>query len=542
MSELSITKEEFYSLFPGREHLYDLLTTKPRDKKELVTKYLPSKLWRLNNLYYFIDKYGESRIFKMNRAQFVVYSKIFIHYRLIILKSRQQGISTLWLISFFDDALFYKNLNCGLMAQGKDEAATLLERLKHTWDHMNPEVLNFLKRRRTKDNTSEMSFNNGSTLFIRTSFRSATLHRLHISELGKIANKFPEKAKETKTGTLQTLAPGNLGVIESTAEGANMFKNMWDSSQKQLGVSNVTGKDFYPVFLSWLDDPDCVEFTDQVRSPEALEYFSRLEAETGRSLTPEQMNFWIMQERELEGDIHQEYPATPEEAFAAAKDGTYWARTYIRYVLRRRQRLPNLYDRALDVYCAMDLGRNDYNVLGFFQVWREMSGRLTIRIIGEYYNCGEDLTHYADYLLGKPIESGKLIDPDWYIKEVALPHDGEVTELTSRNKTREEILNDAGITNTMILEKLGVSTGIEGVRRQMPHIYIDESCTYLNDCLLYFTKEWNPVLNVWKNEPKRDEWKHGADMIRYMVQYINAFLDGEDNYNSDSDVVDGVSV
>ena len=310
---LSISKKEFDLLFPEHAYLWELLTTQPRTEQELFTKYMPSKLWRLNNLYQIIDKQGLPRTFKMNRAQFHTYAKLFTHPRLIILKSRQQGISTLFLVSFCDDALFLPNFNCGLMAQDKDAAETLLERVTFLWDNMIPEVNSFLSRKLIKNNTQELKFNNNSTLFIRTSFRSTTLHRLHVSELGKIANKFPQKAKEVFTGTLQALAPGNIGVIESTAEGDNKYKTTWDQAYnykvsalppsddnltefqrlwdpelEQHYEVDLAPKDFYPVFLPWLYDPDCVSPRKEHIIPDHQDYFDLLEKNTGIELTEQQ--------------------------------------------------------------------------------------------------------------------------------------------------------------------------------------------------------------------------------------------------------------
>lgn len=540
MTDLSVTEEEFFKLFPNKvaTHVWHLLTTKPKNSNELLHKYLPSKLWRLNNLYRFIDKYGNPNYFNMNRAQFIVYSKLYLHHRIIILKSRQQGISTLWLMSFEDDAIFYNNLNCGLMAQGREEAQTLLERVKYTWDELNPGVKSFIGRRLDKNNASEFSFNNNSTIFIRTSFRSATLHRLHISELGKIANNSPKKAKETKTGTLQTLAPGNLGIVESTAEGNNMFKHMWDSASTQLEIGRLAGKDFYPVFLSWLDDPDCVEYEDQIPTKEQSDYFSLLESKLNRVVTREQRNFWIAQERELEGDIHQEYPATPAEAFAAAKDGTYWARKYLEHVVRKEHKVKGLYDTNLPVYCVMDLGRNDLMVLTFFQYHENMHGEYTIRIIHCYYNTGEGLDHYADYLKDIAVER------NWDLtNDIILPHDANVTDLsTSGARTREDILHENGITNTIVLNKEAVTVGINAVREDMPNIWLDEDCTYIEDCFLQYSKEWNELLEIWRNEPKKSQYNHGADTVRYMIQYVHEYLKGSRSNKKSQSLRDGVAL
>lgn len=516
------SKDQFLSFYAGDEALWALLNSTPSSYAELVGRYLPSKLWRMNNLYSIIDKSGEKVRFRMNFAQLKVYGASLVHPRLIILKSRQQGISTFWLLSYLDDCLFNSNLNAGLMAQGRDEASTLLERLKFAWVELPEWVKGFLRLRVVKDNSSEMRWSNGSVIFIRTSFRSATLQRLHISELGKIANKYPERAKETKTGTLQALAPGNTGVIESTAEGVNMFKTMWQAAVLQEEAGRLAAKDFLPVFLSWVDDPDCVEFEPQLMSETALLYFDRLRDEKGVSLSEAQKNFWVAQYRELEENIHQEYPFDPSEAFQAALDGTYWAARYVECVIRRGRRVSGLYDVNLDVFVALDVGRSDYFVMCFFQVWRG-----EVRIIGEYYNNGEWLGHYVNYVKKLREEKG------WVVSRWFLPHDMNVTDITQREaKTREEILWDLGVVSTQILEKVSVRESIEHVREKMPEITIDEECVYLEQCFLSYTKEWSTVQELWKDAPKKNEFCHGADAIRYTVQAAYTYLIETDTTHS----------
>ena len=65
----------------------------------------------------------------------------------------------------------------------------------------------------------ELQLSNGVTLHVGTSMRSSTLQLLHISEFGKICAKFPNKARQIVTGSLNALAPGQYVFIESTAEG-----------------------------------------------------------------------------------------------------------------------------------------------------------------------------------------------------------------------------------------------------------------------------------------------------------------------------------
>lgn len=517
-NHLSITEDEFNELYPDLEGYFDWFNNPPpkgTTKEVFESTYLMSKLWRLNNCYKVINKKGDVVVFRMNYAQHRVYAASRIHPRVIILKSRQQGISTFWLVSYFDDSIFRPYLNIGLMAQGTDEAATLLERTKFLWDQLNDDIKAFKKIALQKDNTKEYSFSNNSSMFIRVSFRSATLQRLHVSEFGKIANNYPKRAREVKTGTLQALAPGNTGVIESTAEGNNDFKTMWDSAELALRSNQMSPKDFYPVFLSWLDDPDCRLDIEQYIDDEAAEYFEELEKKSGRKLTKEQKNFWVAQRRELLDDIKQEYPGTPEEAFMASKDGTYYSRIFNEKCLSVGNVRTDIFDPNLETYVYFDLGVNDYFVMIFAQRYESKW-----RIVHSYHNDGYGLEHYLDY-----VEEWEHSDSVTILK---FPHDIEVRELgnshnnTAKAKTRKDMVLDYRrdnyrTWNVDVLAKSNILSGIELVRDMIPDMIIDPSCNYIIQCLNRYTKEWDDKLKVWKKTPVHDEWSHGADCLRSMA-------------------------
>lgn len=521
---LIIPQNEFTEFYPTIDYI-NIFYSKPNDSADLITNYLPSKLWRLNNLYTIVNKAGTKQVFNMNRAQHMVYARSLEHPRLIILKSRQQGISTLWLISFFDDLLFKPNYTLGLMAQGKEEAATLLLRLKLAWDELDPDIKAFLNIEVSTDNTTSFGLTNGSTILVRISFRSTTLQRVHISEFGKIANKYPEKAKEVDTGTLQAIAPGNTAIIESTAEGENRFKTKWDNATTLVeSGQQLTAKDFSPIFLSWLDDPDCVESVEQQISIIALEYFKELEGLTNRTLTKYQKWFWVSQYRELGDDIFQEYPATPEEAFLKSRDGAYYAVLYKSFVIKHKRIVPNLYDPNLPVFCSLDLGMDDSTVLCFFQYHQKQ-----YRIIDEYKNNGEAISHYVDI----------MADRDYTIERVFLPHDVMVRELGT-GKTRLSKFQELGVTNCTVLAKSGLMDGIDAVREILKMLWIDSKCHYLQKCFLNYTKEWDDKGGVWKDTPARNIYTHGADAMREMV--LSKVEHYKVSQNDNNAVVDGISL
>lgn len=503
---LGITKEQFKELY-GEAVDMSIFEREPVDDHDLVANFLPSKLWRLNNLYTIVTKQGERVTFRMNYAQHKVYAASLQHPRLIILKSRQQGISTFWLISFFDDGMVFGDLSIGLMAQGNREASVLLKRVGLAWDNFPKPIASLLTLKQLNNNASELTWSNGSTIYISVSFRSATLQRLHISEYSKIANANPQRAKETKTGTLQAIAPGNTVVIESTAEGDNDFKQMWNNALlaeqrvNERGLPTFAGKDFKPVFLSWVDDPDCVSDTFEEASLTEQKYFEKIEGELGIELSQEQKNFWIGQYRELGEEIYQEYPATPEEAFTKINDGAYYGALYTSNIIKKNRVLKSLHDPMLEVFVAMDLGMNDTFTLVYFQRWEN-----EWRIIDEYSNSGEGLEFYV-----KQMES-----TGYQIAQVFAPHDVEVKELGT-GKSRLQRLKELGVRNITVLKRLPTVDGIEAVRAIIPNMWIDEKCTYLRKCLQNYSKEWDEAHETWKAKPNHDKWSHGADAIRYMA-------------------------
>ena len=532
---LAISREDFRKVYKNLPHILsieELLYTKPENDNQVAKVLMRSKLWRLNNLYFCINKKGTKVRFKMNLAQHRVYAASLIHPRVIILKSRQQGISTFWLISFFDDAITRRDFSIGLMAQGQDEASTLLERVKNLWQDVHPTVKLMLGIKLDTENTKQISFNNRSKIYIRTSFRSATLQRLHISEMGKIANNYPKKASETKTGTLQAIAQGLVAIIESTAEGDNMFKDMWDNAVTYM--SNLSLKDFYPVFLSWLDDPDCIVDRDQPITSFQEEYFKKLEDELGYKLARKQKNFWVVQYRELGERIYEEYPATPIEAFMATREGSYYSKLWMQWVVGMRREVEELYDKNLAVQVAIDLGMNDTNVLCCFQYYKEQ-----YRVFDEYADNGQPIKYYCDWLK----------DREWFdnVEHIILPHDAEVKELTS-GETRLEVFerelakNKKGeptnITFTVLPRTESVNEDIDKVRRALSRLWITTRCSYLKSCILGYKKEWNERKEIWRNKPEHNEFSNGADSVRTMVLGV----DTSAQYKKHKKVVDSGEV
>lgn len=471
----------------------------PQSDQEFLEVCLPSKLWRMNNIYTVKNKQGKMVKFRMNPLQRKIAECV--HNRKIVLKSRQVGISTYHLLYNLDDCIFEDNRTNGVMAQGLTEASELLEKCRHAWENLDPRIKDFLGVSLETDNTTEYGLSNNSKLMVRTSFRSGTLQNLHVSELGKIAARDPKKAKELKTGTFQAIGDDRKVTVESTAEGrSGYFYELWSQAEKMLAEGKEFSElDFYPIFISWVEDPDCTLKTPQFIDELMGKYFKEIEGLLGIKLTDQQKFFYVAKKRELGDDITQEYPSTPEEAFSAARDGSYYG-NQMKLIRAKRRILPNLYDPNLLVNVSMDLGMNDDFTLVF---WQTLNAE--VRIIDCYANNGEGIRHYANLLYSKPYKYG----------EVYGPHDLVVTELTS-GKSRKDVFRELGI-NIRVIKRQLINDGIEAVRIMLANTWIDASCTELIESMDNYTKEWDDRRGVWKNSPLHNEYSHMADAVRYMA-------------------------
>ncbi len=286
-----------------------------------IKAHLSDVWWRLNNLYKIVNEEGELVTFRMRPAQRELFKNM--HYRNIILKARQLGFSTGIDIYLLDQALFNKNLSCGIIAQDLPAAGEIFStKISVPFDNL-PVWLRAtfqINTRREGANGGHIEFAHGSKIRVSTSFRSGTVQRLHISEHGKICAKYPAKAKEVRTGTLNAIKDGCIVFIESTAEGVGGDFHTMSTRAMDLGQLNLplTSQDYKFHFFAWWQDPKYQTSvpTGGLRlSKYHQEYFAAVEQTMGITLLDEQKQWYIRKEIEKQEEMKQEFPSTPSEAF-----------------------------------------------------------------------------------------------------------------------------------------------------------------------------------------------------------------------------------
>lgn len=469
-------------------------------EQQALLKKLESKLWRLNNLYTIEDKDGVKMVMRLNPSQKKVLTE-YKHTKKIILKSRQQGISTLYLAYNLDSCIFGEGFSAGIQSYGQDESNKLQRRAELMWDEFPEEIKQLLGIKLETNNQKGMSFSNRSILKI-GNFRGDTLQSLHVSELGKIAKKFPDKARELKTGAFQAVSVKNKITIESTAEGkSGLFYEMWERAERKAKVGTpLTPLDFQAIFLSWIEDPDCQLVEYYPADERTEEYIKYLKRELDITLTAPQRHWLAAKMDELGENFNQEYPATPEMAFSQSVEGTYYEHEYKKIVIK-----PDLYDPMLKVHSSFDLGMNDMFSIGFFQIHPD--GKL--KIVGEYCNNGHGLEHYRDMFLALTAKFG------WVHGSTYVPHDIKVTELIA-GKTRWTALRELGF-SPILVKKHKVQDGIQATRDFLKTIEVDESCEIILAAIQNYRKKYDSKYDVYLDAPVHDEHSHPADMIRYMA-------------------------
>jgi hypothetical protein len=252
-----------------------------------------------------------------------------------------------------------------------------------------------------------------------------------------------------------------------------------------------------------MQDPDCNLDIPQPINAEMSKYFKDLELKLNIVLEDTQKWWYISKAEHLSDNMKREYPSYPEEAFEQSVEGTYYKNEYATLKIRK-----DLYDPNLKVFTAWDLGVNDENPIGFWQIF--FDGQKYIpRIIAEYQGSGFGLDHYREICNEFSRLYGFVYGEDF------VPHDIKQREWTNA-KTRFQSMKELGFKPTLV-KKHSLLDGIEATRQFLKEVEIDESCTIIRTAIQNYRKKYDDKLGVFLNSPLHDEHSHPADMIRYMA-------------------------
>jgi hypothetical protein len=468
------------------------------------------QVWRLHNLYFIVNKWGRKQKFEPNWAQQKLLDDMW--YLNVVLKARQLGFTTFIDLLLLDNCIWQPNKRAGIICHALPEAAVIFrDKVKFPFDNL-PEAIREACAPK-QDSANELLFANNSSIRVGTSMRSGTFNYLHISEYGKLCARTPDKAREVKTGALNTVQAGQMVFIESTAEGrAGHFFELCQRSQKDLEAGKaLTALDYRFHFFPWWEHPEYTlpapEGEGELILPvELAEYFVELQAKHGIELDDGRKRWYWKKSLDQGEDMKREYPSTPEEAFFASIEGAYYRKEMTRARVERRiRRVPFLPNYPVNTF--WDLGFSDYT-----SIWFHQQVGLEHRFVKYYENSGEALSHYAKYVLDQPWIQGKHF----------LPHDAY--QHSKDGTTSYDSLRKSGLKNLVVVDKVAENRdGVNAVREILSQCLFDEiECERGIAALEAFRKKFNEREGVYQEDYVHDWASHGAKAFEQFARSFEA--------------------
>lgn len=294
------------------------------EKLERILQSLPSFA---KNFLVIHDKSGAELNFEFNRAQQYIHKRLEAQYaatgkiRALILKGRQQGVSTYVQARYFHKIVTRRGKKAFILTHLSDATRAIFEMTKRYSENLERAL--FPQPDKKNDNTL-MYDKLGSGYRVGTAGsaeigRSMTNQFLHLSEYA-----FYKDAARISLGLLQTVAEmkGTEIIKESTANGIdNDFYMDWQEAKN--------GKSRYQaIFVPWYwQDEYCIEDASFVAHDDESEWLHKFEA---NGLKPGHLVWRRIKLQDFKGDyeqkcrkFRQEYPFTDDEAFLSSITDTF---------------------------------------------------------------------------------------------------------------------------------------------------------------------------------------------------------------------------
>ena len=471
--------------------------------------------WRISSgkFYKIIDKNSKEIAFIPNAAQIeFLYA---IHFRNIIPKARQRGLSTIIQILMLDSALFTENFKGLVIAQDEDAAQSIFrDKLKFAYNHL---PSHFHRAFPLQSNSkTEILLPHGSSVGVTTSARSSTCNFLHVSEFGKISAKYPDKAREIVTGSIPAVPIDGLVFIESTAEGreGEFYKMVMQAKKLKDAGINLTPLDYKLHFYSWWDaDEYQVDPATVLMTPADAEYFAKIERIIGREISAPRRAWYCKTREGFSGDqekMYQEYPSTVDEPFQVSTEGSYYANQFAQ--ARKEHRITRVpHDPTLPVYTTWDIGQNDETA-----IWCIQAEKTSFNVINYIESSGEPYSYFV-----------KCLESTGYTwARHLLPHDADHTRQQGlRNRSAKEMIQELapGWKLDIVPRIPEITQGIAQTRDVFPRCWFDEEkCSVGLMHLEMYKKEWDKSHACWKDEPRHDVHSNGADSFRQFAQALSS--------------------
>mgnify|MGYP001617758082 CR=1 FL=1 len=317
----------------------------------------------IQQLFYIVNRDMESVPFNLRPAQKRILKEL--HGMDIILKARQEGISSLILAIFALDFLTIENMRCVVVSHEEKATQRLLERVKYFLESMKrtwpqgemPFTLKYNSRYEL------VNLDKNSTFYIGTAGARAfghgdTINNLHLSEF----SRWPDQERML-IGILQAVPKDGRVIIESTANGfGDHFYKLWAKNENEP-------QPFYCHFVPWFEDPEYVyPIKDDMEFIDAHPVYGDEQSLINKHhLKLEQMAWRRWKIDQMAGNLDtfaEQFPSNAEEAFIVSGNPV-WSPHLLKWYLTQCEE-PK---RVGDLIGYNPIGFEE-NEKGYLKIWK----------------------------------------------------------------------------------------------------------------------------------------------------------------------------
>lgn len=517
--------------------------TKKQEKEDIPgawLEHLADQQWRLEHLYWIENKTGNLQRFRMNSAQRRLHANLW--FRNDVLKARQLGISTYAALLMLDMCLFRSNFHCGIIDKTLPDARQKLSKIRFAWDHLdympqdgNEEELILSRlgecvKERTGisgksgwklpvDTRTELGLSNGSDIRIGTNLRGGTIQFLHVSELAHVSVHAPWRARDIRTGAINTVPSGGYILKESTHEGGRFGVNyeLTRQAMENNAKEELSPLDFRFFFFSWFDHEGYALSGKERWNKDLDIYFTELETKHGIRLDADRKRWYARMNRVMGRAMKQEYPSTPQEAFLSGEEGSIYGS--VMAAIRERGQIGVVCegDRKDPMFTSWDLGLSDHTAIWLVRL---AGGKLYWL---DHYACNQQgIAHYAEKMKVWEKAYGPVV---WHF----LPHDASKRD--AHGQSYVENLAREGIERVRVVPRTtDIWLGINSLRELLESSFFHERTlarpvnikgesepSALEHLELYHSRPPG-VSGTLREEPVHDEHSHTADAARTLAE------------------------
>lgn len=258
--------------------------------------------WRLDNLYKIKTKDQKTIKFRKNNIQTRLHKEA--TGLDVVLKARQVGISTYFLLKKLDKAIFTRNYTVAILSHERKSMEILFSMIRRAHKYMNPMARPEIGK--GGGSIYQLRFpETDSKIYCTLEAVSDTVNDLHISEMALMNN-----ADRVKTSMDAVPIGGNIS-IETTARGYNHFQEFWTDPE------TIFKKHFFPWYLH---EEYAIKSDKFKLTPAETKLIKYAKAEYGVNLTYDQIAFRRFKIKQKENDLDnflQEFPENDISCFIA---------------------------------------------------------------------------------------------------------------------------------------------------------------------------------------------------------------------------------